>query len=69
MVKRYLVKVDDENDMAEKIDLILNDNKLRSNMSEASRVISNNTQLKMYQKNGINYLINLVNEYCINWNK
>ena len=46
----YLVKVDDENDMAEKIDLILNDNKLRSNMSEASRVISKQYTIKNVSK-------------------
>ncbi len=46
----YLVEVNDENDMAEKIDLILNDNKLRIDMSAASKIISRDYSIKQVSK-------------------
>ena len=43
----YLVKVNDEYDMADKIDLILKNNKLRIKMSEASKNISKEYSVKL----------------------
>lgn len=42
----YLVKVNDENEMAEKIDLILNNDKLRSKMSKFSKIIAKDYSIK-----------------------
>ena len=46
----YLVEVNNENDMAEKIDLILNDNKLRTEMSAASKIISRDYSIQQVSK-------------------
>ena len=46
----YLVKVNDEDDMADKIDLILKNNKLRIKMSEKSKNISKEFSVKEVSK-------------------
>lgn len=46
----YLVKVNDENDMAKKINLILNNDKLRANMSITSKIISKDYSIKKVSK-------------------
>ena len=46
----FLVKVNDEFDMADKIDLILKDNELRDRMSETSKKISKEFSVKEVSK-------------------